>query len=64
MKYAEDNIIDNSRTLQEIVKEIKDFISNKGLISISPVSYGLGCLAMPREQEIVACFNRYRNLKL
>lgn len=64
MKYAEDNIINNSKTLQEIVMEIKDSISKKGLISMSPVNYGLGCLAMPREQEIVACFNRYRNLKL
>lgn len=64
MKYAEDNIINNSKTLQEVVREIKDSISKKGLISMSPVSYGLGCLAMPREQEIVACFNRYRNLKL
>ena len=64
MKYAEDNIINNSKTLQEIVMEIKDSISKKGLISMSPVNYGLGCLAMPREQEIVACFNRYRNLKM
>ena len=64
MKYAEDNIINNSKTLQEVVKEVLNSISNNGLLSISPVNYGLGCLAMPREQEIIACFNRYRNLKL
>ena len=64
MKYAEENIINNSKTLQEVVSEILNTISKDGLLSISPVSYGLGCLAMPREQEIVACFNRYRNLKL
>lgn len=64
MKYAEENIINNSKTLREVVSEILSNISNKGLLSISSVNYGLGCLAMPREQEIVACFNRYRNLKL
>lgn len=64
MKYAEENIINNSKTLQEVVSEILNTISKDGLLSISSVSYGLGCLAMPREQEIVACFNRYRNLKL
>lgn len=64
MKYAEENIINNSKTLQEVVSEILNITSKDGLLSISSVKYGLGCLAMPREQEIVACFNRYRNLKL
>lgn len=64
MKYAEENIIDNSKTLREVVSEVLNNISNDGLLSISPVNYGLGCLAMPREQEIIACFNRYRHLKL
>lgn len=64
MKYAEQNIIDETKTLKDIVSEVLLHISKNGLISISPVHYGIGCLAMPREQEIVACFNRYRNLKL
>ena len=64
MKYAEDNIINNSKTLQQVVSEVLYYISKNGLISLSTVSYGMGCLAMPREQEIIACFNRYRNLKI
>lgn len=64
IKYAEDNIIDGSKSLKEVVAEIFDYISKNGLISLSPTSYGIGCLAMPREQEIMACFNRYRNLKI
>ncbi len=64
MKFAEDNFINNQKTLREVVSDILDYISTNGLISISQVNYGNGSLAMPREQEIISCFNRYRNLKL
>lgn len=64
MKLAEDKIINNSKTLQEITYDILDFIYTNGLISISSASYGNGNLSMPRKQEIISCFNRYRNLKL
>lgn len=64
MKFAEDNIVNNNKTIRDVVKETLDYISKNGLISISPVKYGMGSLAMPRKQEIIACFNRYRNLKL
>ena len=64
MKFAEDNIVNNNKTIRDVVNETLDYISKNGLISISPVKYGMGSLAMPRKQEIIACFNRYRNLKL
>lgn len=64
MKLAEDKIINNSKTLQEITHDILDFICTNGLISVSSTSYGNGNLSMPRKQEIISCFNRYRNLKL
>ncbi|WP_294401122.1 ABC-ATPase domain-containing protein [uncultured Clostridium sp.] len=64
MKFAEDNIINNNKTIIEVVDEVLKYISENGLISISPVRYGMGSLALPRKQEIIACFNRYRNLKL
>lgn len=64
MKFIEDNIADNNKTIKEVVSEALDYISKNGLISISPVKYGIGSLAMPRKQEIIACFNRYRNIKL
>lgn len=64
MNYAEENIINNTKTLREVTSEILNYISKNGLISISPLHYGMGCLAMPRKQEIMACFNRYRNLNL
>ena len=64
MKLAEDKIINNNKTLQEIVTDVLDFMNKNGLISISSTSYGNGTLSMPRKQEIISCFNRYRNLKL
>jgi len=64
MKYAEEKIINESKTLQEITSDILDYINSNGLIKISSVSYGDGNLAMPRKQEIISCFNRCRNLKL
>lgn len=64
MKYAEEKIINESKTLREITSDILDYIQSNGLIKISSVSYGDGTLAMPRKQEIISCFNRYRNLKL
>ncbi|WP_294156104.1 ABC-ATPase domain-containing protein [uncultured Clostridium sp.] len=64
MKFAEDNVINNNKTIIEVVDEVLKYISENGLISISPVRYGIGSLALPRKQEIIACFNRYRNLKL
>ena len=64
MKYAEENVVDDSKTLRSVISETLNYISENGLISISPTHYGIGCLAMPREQEIVACFNRCRNLRL
>ena len=64
IKFAEENIVNNSKTLINVVDETLEYISKNGLLSISPVKYGMGTLAMPRKQEIIACFNRYRNLKL
>ncbi len=64
MKFAEDKIINNNKTLQGVVDDIFDFINKNGLINVSSTSYGNGNLSMPRKQEIISCFNRYRNLKL
>ena len=60
MKWAEDNAINGSRNLEEVVDEAINFIKKKGLVSMS----GNGNLAMPRKQEIMSAFNRYRKLKV
>lgn len=64
MKWAEDNIINNSLTLCEVADKVVDEIKDKGLLSISGTKGGAGKLAMPRKQEIMASFNRYRKLRV
>ncbi|WP_143317804.1 ABC-ATPase domain-containing protein [Clostridium sp. HBUAS56017] len=60
MKWAEENIVNGKLDIVEVVDEILKTIKSRGLISFS----GNGNLAMPRKQEIMSAFNRYRKLKL
>ncbi|CUQ20838.1 ABC-ATPase domain-containing protein [Clostridium baratii] len=64
MKWAEDKIINNNLTLIEVADRILEEVKEKGLIQMSGMKGGLGSLALPRKQEIMAAFNRYRKLKI
>lgn len=64
MKWAEDKIINNNLTLIEVADRILEEVKAKGLIQISGMKGGSGSLALPRKQEIMAAFNRYRKLKI
>lgn len=67
LKYAQQHLCDGRHTLQEIVEELVHRVETEGwsILSDNPRSnYAGASLAMPRKQEIYACFNRYRNLKL
>lgn len=60
MKFAEEKIVNNSMTLEEVTDEVIRFMNKNGLIAVC----NSGNLAMPRKQEIMAAFNRYRKLKV
>lgn len=60
MKWAEENKINGTLNIEEVTDEILMNIKKKGLIDMS----GNGNLAMPRKQEIMAAFNRYRKLRV
>ena len=64
MKWAEANIMNKGLSLENMVDNIICEIEKNGLISIERVKGGSGSLAMPRKQEIMAAYNRYRNLKI
>lgn len=64
MKWAEDNVVDGNKTLIEVSDEIMKHINKNGIISISNIKGGHGRLSMPRRQEIMATFNRFRSLKI
>ena len=64
VKYAQLHLFDGKKTLSETVKELCRLLEGKGLAAVCEGSYVPGGLAMVRKQEIFACLNRYRSLKL
>lgn len=64
MKWAETNMMNKELSLEAMVDSIISEIDIKGLIAIERIRGGSGSLAMPRKQEIMAAYNRYRKLKL
>ena len=60
LRYACENLIDGKRTLDQIVRLLLHQLETKGLSSVCGTSYTPCGLAMPRAQEIYACFNRFR----
>ncbi len=60
MKFAEEKVVNNSMTLEEVADKVIEYMNKNGLIAVG----NSGNLAMPRKQEIMAAFNRYRKLKV
>ncbi|MGH4117449.1 ABC-ATPase domain-containing protein [Clostridium sp.] len=64
MKWAEASIMNRGLNFENMVDDIICEIEKNGLISMERVKGGSGSLALPRKQEIMAAYNRYRNLKI
>lgn len=64
LAYAETNLFNGVNSMRSIVDALMKLIEQKGLKAVVPGSYLPSGLALPRRQEIFACFNRYRKLKL
>jgi predicted ABC-class ATPase len=64
MKWAELNLMNKGLNFGDMVDNIICQIEKNGLISMDKVKGGCGSLAMVRKQEIMATYNRYRNLKI
>lgn len=60
LKYAMLHYCDGKHTLTQIIDTLERLIAAKGLAALSDGSYLSANLAIPRRQEIFACFNRYR----
>ena len=63
VKYLEENQFDGRKTVQELVRLVMAEFQRKGFGAVCDGNYLPGNLALPREQEIYACINRYRGLK-
>lgn len=64
LALAEKNLLDGRKTMTQLVDAVCALMDQKGLAGLSSGGYLPTDLAMPRRQEIFACFNRYRGLKL
>jgi len=64
LKYALQNLFDGKRSLKEAVSCLVTRMEEEGLSELTKSGGISADLAMPRPQEIHACFNRYRELSL
>ena len=64
MRYAQKHILNGRKDLRQVVEELEQAIAKGTLAELCESSSSVSCMAMPRRQEIFACFNRYRGLKL
>ncbi len=64
LKYAERYLFDGKRTLAETVEKLCQLTEEEGMAFLAEGSYLPSGLARPRRQEIFACLNRYRGLRL
>lgn len=64
VRYAQKHLLDGKHTVQQIVNLLEEKLYKDGLAGICESASGVANLAMPRQQEIFACLNRYRGLGL
>ncbi len=64
IKYISRRIVNNKKTLLEVVEKVYEDIMTKGLDSISSFRGHPGDMALPRKYEIAAVLNRFRNLRI
>lgn len=64
MKYAQLHLFDSKRTLGDAAEELGKILDEKGISAVCEGNYVPGGYAMPRKQEIYACLNRYRQLRM
>lgn len=64
LAYAQKNLFGKNLSMQDVVERLLSLIETKGLSAVVEGGYLPSGLAIPRKQEIFACFNRYRGLRL
>lgn len=58
--YTQRELCGDNKNMQEIIEELLNRIEKTGLSAVAGTGVYHATLAMPRRQEIFACFNRYR----
>lgn len=60
LKYAVENLVDGKRSIADVVEYLQVKLEQEGMQFTAGRGTLAGGLAIPRKQEIYACFNRYR----
>lgn len=60
LKYAVENLVDGKRSIADVVEYLQVKLEQEGMQFTAGRGTLSGGLAIPRKQEIYACFNRYR----
>ena len=60
LKYAVENLVDGKRSIADIAEYLQVKLDQEGMQFTAGRGAIFGGLAIPRKQEIYACFNRYR----
>lgn len=64
LKYTQTHLFNGRNSLQDTMKKLEQLLDEKGLALLVEGGRLSPNLALPRMQEIYACLNRYRSLKL
>ena len=62
--YLQRHLLDGRRTVGQAVDRLEAVLEERGLEALCESRSGVPFLARPRRQEIFACLNRYRGLRL
>ena len=62
--YAQRHLLDGRRDLRQVADGLEAVMDGQGLEALCEDRAGVPFLARPRRQEILACFDRFRGLKL
>lgn len=62
LRYAQMHIVDGRKTLKEVIEKLYALVEENGISAVCEGNYLPVNMAIPRKQEVFACFNRYRGL--
>ena len=62
--YAQRHLLDGKRTLGQVAEALDQLMSSRTPAALCEGQAGTPFLARPRKQEIFACFNRMRSLRM
>ena len=64
VRYAQKHLMNGRKDLRQIVEELEQVMEKGTLSALCESSSSIACMAKPRKQEIFACFDRCRSLRL